>query len=88
MSLKHQNIGEDGALEDAMVLRIIEMLKEQPNISQSALGERLGISRCVIQKYIKVLEEMGKIERKGGKRYGYWEVTAASKRKEKLQKQL
>lgn len=71
---KHQNIGEDGALEDIMVLRVFEMLKEQPDISQDSLGERLGMSRRVIQKYIKVLKKIGKIERKGGKRYGYWEV--------------
>lgn len=71
---KHQNIEKDGALEDAMVLRVIEMLKEQPDISQDVLGKRLGISRRVVQKYIKELKEIGKIERKGGKRYGYWEV--------------
>lgn len=71
---KHQNIGEYGALENAMVIRVFEMLKEQPDISQDALGKRLGISRRVIQKYIKILKEIGKIERKGGKRYGYWEI--------------
>ncbi|WP_459812032.1 hypothetical protein [Hominimerdicola sp. 21CYCFAH17_S] len=27
-----------------------------------------------IQRIMKELQENGKIERKGGKRYGYWEV--------------
>ncbi len=45
------------------------MLKEQPDISQEALGESLGVTRRVIQKYMKVLKEANCIERVGGKRY-------------------
>ena len=57
-----------------MVLRIIEILKEQPDISQEALGENLGVTRRVVQKYINVLKEAGRIERVGGKRYGHWKI--------------
>lgn len=57
-----------------MVLKVIEVLKEQPDISQEALGECLGVSRRVVQKHIKVLKEAGRIERIGGKRYGYWKI--------------
>ena len=57
-----------------MVLRIIEILKKQPDISQEALGESLGVTRRVVQKYINVLKEVGRIERVGGKRYGHWEI--------------
>ena len=56
------------------MLRIIEILKEEPDISQEALAERLGSTRRIIQKYISVLKEAGRIERVGGKRYGHWEV--------------
>ena len=42
---KHQNTEKNGALDDAMVLRIIEILKEQPDISQEALGESIGVTR-------------------------------------------
>ena len=55
-----------------MVLKVIEVLKEQPDISQEALGEKLGITRRVVQKYINALKEEGRIERIGGKRYGHW----------------
>ena len=51
-----------------MVLRIIEILKEQPDISQESLGESLGVTRRVVQKYINALKEAGRIERVGGKR--------------------
>ena len=57
-----------------MVLRVVELLKEQPDISQEALGEILGVTRRVVQKYINVLKEAGRIERVGGKRYGHWEI--------------
>ena len=59
-----------------MVLRIIEILKEQPDISQEALGENLGVTRRVVQKYINVLKEAGRIERVGGKRYGHWKISS------------
>ena len=71
---KHQSTKDDGALEDAMVLKVIEVLKEQPDISQEMLGERLGISRRVVQRYINTLKGTGRIERIGGKRFGYWKV--------------
>ena len=71
---KHQSTGDNGALESAMVLRIIEILKEEPDISQEALADRLGSTRRIIQKHINVLKEAGRIERVGGKRYGHWEI--------------
>ena len=70
----HQNTDKHGALDDAMVLRIIEKIKEQPDISQEALGESIGVTRRVVQKYINVLKESGRIERVGGKRYGHWKI--------------
>ena len=71
---KHQNTDKHGALDDAMVLKIIEKIKEQPDISQEALGENMGVTRRVVQKYINVLKEAGRIERVGGKRYGHWKI--------------
>ncbi len=57
-----------------MVLRLIEILREEPNISQEALGEKLGMTRRVIQKHINALKESGRIFRVGGKRYGHWQI--------------
>ena len=71
---KHQSTEDNGALESAMVLRIIEILKEEPDISQEALAGRLGSTRRIIQKHINVLKEAGRIERVEGKRYGHWEI--------------
>lgn len=57
-----------------MGLKIIDILREEPDISQDTIGERLGTTRRVIQKNIKVLKEDGLIDRVGGKRYGHWEI--------------
>ena len=34
----------------------------------------LNTSRATVQRLMKELENAQRIERKGGKRYGYWEV--------------
>lgn len=57
-----------------MVLKIIEIIREEPDISQEALGERLGTTRRVIQKHINVMKDSGQIVRIGGKRYGHWQI--------------
>ena len=53
-----------------MALRLIEILREEPDISQEALGERLGTIRRIVQKYTNTLKDSGRIARIGRKRYG------------------
>ncbi len=71
---KHQSTKAAGALAGAMEHKILEILQEEPDISQEALGKKLGTTRRIIQKNMKLLQEAGRIERVGGKRYGRWEV--------------
>lgn len=47
---KHQSTAIWGALDDALAQKIIAILREEPDISQDAMGERLGTTRRVIQK--------------------------------------
>lgn len=70
---KHQST-DVGALEDTIVLRMIEILRDEPDISQDTLGKRLGLTRRIIQKNINFLKESGRIKRIGGKRYGHWQI--------------
>lgn len=49
-----------------MMLRMIEILKEEPEISQDTLGQRFGLTRRIIQKNINSLKEAGRIELIGG----------------------
>ena len=66
----HRSTDNDSALKRTMALRLIEILREEPDISQKPLGERLGTTRRIVQKYINTLKDSGRIVRIGGKRYG------------------
>ena len=69
---KHQSTADFGALDDALVQKILEVLRRKPEISQGEMAEELGTTRRVIQKKMILLKEAGRIERVGGKRYGHW----------------
>ena len=67
---KHQG----DALKDALEIKLIAAMKKQPAITQQELVNELSVSRATIQRICKALSERGLIERKGGKRYGYWQI--------------
>lgn len=71
---KHQSTAVFGALYDALVQKILEVLRHKPEISQGEMAEELGTTRRVIQKKMILLKEAGYIERIGGKRYGHWVI--------------
>ena len=71
---KHQSSNENGALEDEMVLKVIEIIRNEPDISQESIGDQLGISRRIVQKYINILKKSERIVRICGKRYGHWQI--------------
>ncbi len=71
---KHQSTAVFGALDDALVQKILEVLRHKPEISQGEMAEELGTTRRVIQKKMILLKEAGCIERIGGKRYGHWVI--------------
>lgn len=65
----------DSKAEDtALKIKIVEYLQNQPATTQKELQEAFNETRTHIQKNMKELVNEGKIERKGGKRFGYWEI--------------
>lgn len=62
------------ALDEALEMRLWNLLKEKPEITQKEMVVMLNTSRATLQRLMKELENSQRIERKGGKRYGYWEV--------------
>ncbi len=64
----------DEPWNNTLTLRIIQILREEPEISMEELGERLGTTRRIVEYKIQKLKGLGQIERVGGKRYGHWEV--------------
>ena len=55
-------------------VKIIELIKENPNITQKILAEKLHLSRPAITLNIKELKNQNYIERVGSDRKGYWKI--------------
>lgn len=71
---KHVLKLDSKAENTALKMKIVEYLQNQPTATQKELQEVFNETRTHIQKIVKELVGEGKIERKGGKRFGYWEV--------------
>lgn len=55
-------------------LKLLELLKTSPNITQLELSNKLNVSRRTISTLLANLKEKNKIERIGSDRKGYWKI--------------
>ena len=53
---------------------ILDELRRDSSLNQKELAEILGTSVPSIQRAMSRLKDNGRLIRKGGKRFGYWEV--------------
>ncbi len=67
---------QNEALNDALENKIKQVITESPKITQQGIANLLNVSRATIQRKIKMMLEQQKIERIGGKRFGFWKVIA------------
>ncbi|WP_367569339.1 winged helix-turn-helix domain-containing protein [Lacrimispora sp.] len=67
---KEQNGTLDGTLEE----KIFKIIIENPRLTQMEIAVALGISERTTKRLMKYMIESGKLERIGGRRYGYWVV--------------
>lgn len=61
-------------LDDLLDEKILALLEKRPAITQDAIAVYLGVSVPTIKRTMKKLLESGHIVRKGGRRYGHWEI--------------
>ena len=54
--------------------RIISEIRNNPNVTQPQLMQKLGLGRTAIQNNISYLRKKGYIERVGSNKTGYWKV--------------
>ncbi|NMA17634.1 MAG: winged helix-turn-helix transcriptional regulator, partial [Clostridiaceae bacterium] len=54
--------------------KILNYIKSNPRVTYEILAEEFSVSTSTIKRNIAKLTKSGFLERKGGKRYGYWEV--------------
>ena len=55
-------------------LAILQLIMENPNITQKEIADRIGKSERTIKNKVASLKEKGYIQRLNGKRNGKWEV--------------
>lgn len=67
---KHQ----DDVLDDVLEVRLITVLENNRQATQKEIAVELGISIATVQRIMKKLSDKKIIVRKGGKRFGYWEI--------------
>lgn len=67
---KHQ----DDVLDDVLEVRLITVLENNRKATQKEIAVELGISIATVQRIMKKLSDKKIIVRKGGKRFGYWEI--------------
>lgn len=72
---KCKNYTLDCTLEEMAVLKAI---KENPHITQKNLAATLGKSERTIKTRMSTLQEKGLLQRKNGRRNGYWEILIRS----------
>lgn len=54
--------------------QIYKLISQNPQISAVQMAESMGLSTRQVQKYMKRLQELGKITRIGGRKMGEWKI--------------
>lgn len=71
-----QSGGLSGGLDDGLANEILKMLRNKSHITQKDLSAEMDIPLRTLQRIMKKLMEEGIVERKGGKRFGYWMIVS------------
>lgn len=53
---------------------LLDMLHNNPTITQKEIIQRVSLSRNAVQRMIKELSKLGRLERVGSKKTGSWIV--------------
>ena len=61
-------------MNDTLENRIINLIKENPSITQVSISEKLEVSLGSVKRSMKRLADSEIISRKSGKRNGYWTI--------------
>ena len=64
----------DDTLNDTLEYKIINLIKQNPSITQKDISGNLKVSLVSVKRAMKQLVDSQKISRKDGKRNGYWSI--------------
>ena len=71
---KALNVLKDVTKDVTIEIKILNLIKENESITTTDMARQLSVNRRTIQRGLEILKSKGTIERRGGKRYGYWEI--------------
>ena len=63
---------QSGTLDGTLEEKILTIIRENPKLTQAQIAVLAGSSERSTKRMMKSMVETGKIERIGGRRYGYW----------------
>ena len=64
---------KDVQKENDLETRVLALIANN-NITMSQIADQLEVSYKTVQHFMDKLKEAGRVERKGSKRFGYWEI--------------
>ena len=71
---KVPNVTMDVTMDVSIEEGILHLIRDNKNITTTEMAEYLAVTRRTIQRVLDDLRDKGVVERKGGRRYGYWEI--------------
>lgn len=70
IATKNQNVIKDVTKES----KVLSLLRKDATMTTTEMAQKLSVNKRTIQREIEKLKKENRIVRKGGKRYGYWEI--------------
>lgn len=71
---KVPNVTKDVTKEVSMEEAILCLIRDNKDITTTEMAEYLAVNRRTIQRVLDDLKDKDIVKRKGGKRYGHWEI--------------
>jgi ATP-dependent DNA helicase RecG len=68
---------EIGGTTQEITNKIIQLIKENPQLSRRAMAELVGISENGVKYHLKKLKKEGKINHVGPTKKGYWKINSS-----------
>lgn len=74
IAAKNQNVTKDVTKNVTKEKEILALLREDASMTTAEMAQKLSVNRRTVQRELEKLKKKKNIERKGGRRYGYWEI--------------
>lgn len=74
IATKNQNVTKSVTKDVTKEKEILALLREDASMTTTEMAQKLSVNRRTVQRELEKLKKKKHIERKGGRRYGYWEI--------------